>query len=224
MAALPATPSGVLRFDFRFTVGANLNVNTSLRFAYTGGPPTQAQMATMATSARTAFGTNMASLLWASYSLNEVWVRDLANPATPVGVDATAVPGTSVASKALPASACVVIGYKLARSYRGGHPRGYWPLGTDNNLTVPGSWDSNFITGVNTGINALIAAIVAAGAGCTITHQVNVSYYAGETQYTRSNGKIGYRATPRGTPQIDQITSVQANAKVGSQRRRLKHA
>lgn len=224
MPGLPNVP-GVIRVDHRFTVGNDQNVNSSLRFKYTGGPPTTAQLNALAASINAAFNTNMLALLATGNTLNEVWVQDLADMTKPIGVDATVRTGS--AGGALPASICMVTGYKIARRYRGGHPRGYWPFGWAGSPTNGvANWAGTFVTQVQNAINAYITAIKAlTSGGIVITGQASVGYYGGApVSYTRPNGQTAYRPALLGTPHVDDVFQIVANTRMGSQRRRLRKA
>lgn len=223
MAGLPNVP-GVIKVALRFTVGADQNVTTSLHFRYTGGPPSQANLNTIAQSVHDAFGTNLGAYLHTSIALNQVTVQDLADMTKPVGLWAGSTAGTATGT-ALPASIAAVAKYTIARRYRGGHPRGYWPLGTQNGVADAGHWLASTMTALTGVFNTFITAVKAAGAGITIGNQCSVSYYTQGPAYTLPSGKTRHASTLRtGSIPVDDVTIVSFNTRMGSQRRRLKKA
>jgi hypothetical protein len=181
-------------------------------------------MSSIATTVRTNFGTNLAQFLNSTASLNEVWVQDLANPTTPVGVDSTAVPGTETNPGQLPASVAVVAQYHINRRYRGGHPRGYWPLFGGQNLATAGQWKATDMASLTTSLNAHITAIKAITAGVTVGNQCAVSYYAPGAWVNAANSKPKWLAPYRNPPLVDDVSQVTINPKPGSQRRRVRKA
>lgn len=224
MPGLPATPSGVIAVDHRFTIGADTNVNTKLHFRYTGGPPAQTDLNALATSVGTSFSSHLATWFAPGVVLNEVWIADLANPANPIGIASPNVAGTLTTQTQLPASICVVAAYHIARRYRGGHPRGYWPAFGNANQQGLGTWQTASINSFVTALQAHIAAISALTQTIAVGAQCSVSYYSGSTPETTASGKTKYKATPRATPLIDTVSAVSASTRMGSQRRRLKKA
>lgn len=225
MAPLPATATGVLAIIYRFTVGNDQNVTTKLHFRYTSAAPTTAAMTAFATAVRTDFTTNVKPYLQSQLSLNQVTALDLANPTTPPGVDTTAVPG-SRNSGVLPAGTALVAGYPIARRYRGGHPRGYWPLMGASDLADSGHWNGTTLTGVTTAITNHINAVKGLTAGgLALGNQCSVSYYSGGRWVAGTgSGKPKWLPTLRTPPSVDDVIQVRVNNKPGSQRRRLKKA
>lgn len=225
MAPLPATATGVLAIIHRFTVGGDQNVTTKLHFRYTGGPPSTAQMTALAADVKAAFTTALAAQLSSNITLNTVTVLDLANPVTPPGTWSGTQAGSRTGTS-LPASVAVVTSYHIARRYRGGHPRGYWPLLAAADLASPGAFNTAGISSLQTSMGSYITAVKAlTSGGVTIGNQCNVSYYSGGSWTTPTGGsKPRWRPTLRTPPTVDDITSVLVNVKPGSQRRRMRKA
>jgi hypothetical protein len=203
MPALPAA-AGVVRTALSgTTTGAGVWL-TRFYTHYSGTPPTNAQLATYDAAIGTAWGTNIKPLQNAALALVQIASEDLTSATGAVDTTASAQTGTRAGS-ALPSSAAAVISYVIARRYRGGHPRGYWPLGADSDLNSETQWTAAFVASLNTGLANFFTAVAAAGwtgAG-TLTH-VNVSYYSGFTVITQ-----------------DLVTGVSAKLSIGTQRRRL---
>jgi hypothetical protein len=221
MAALPDA-SGVVRVTLQLGMGGQPNNITRFFIHYTGTAPSTSDLNTFATAIRTAFGTNLKSLMTTAYQLTSVTALDLSTTSSPVGSDSTAVSGTRAGAN-IPASAAVVTSYKIARRYRGGHPRGYWPFGVTTDLGTEQQWGSSFTGSVKTGIDAFYTAVLAAGwsgAG-TITH-VNVSYFHGShVVIDPVTGRATNVPDQRGTPVVDNVTSVLVPLNIGTQRRRI---
>ena len=188
---------------------------------YSGTAPVNADLATMASTVFTAWGTNLKSLMDTGGALIEVDIIDLSSSTGAGGSSTGSTSGTRGASF-IGASSCLVASYKIARRFRGGHARGYWPFGIQTDLNDRNTWKSTFTSAAKTGLDAFFTAVAAAGWGAagTLTH-ISVSYYSGFTVVTNP---ITHRArnvpTLRGTPLRDDVQTVVANAQVGSQRRR----
>jgi hypothetical protein len=124
------------------------------------------------------------------------------------------------------AGVALVIRKKIARRYRGGHPRIYIPGTPQGWLTTANQWDSTqlgtLVGNYTTFINACIANTNPAAIGA-ITH-INISYYSGFTNHTYPSGRVKAIPTPRATPLVDAIIGVVGNPKPASQRRRNEQA
>ena len=220
MPPLPPVP-GVLKADVHFSVGSDLAALIRLKFTYTGGPPTSAQMNSLATSVRTAWTNRLQNLTGTNINLTSVVTQDLASNTGAQGVDSTVVAGT-YAGSVLPAGTAVLINHSIARRYRGGKPRTYLPAGSAAALSGPSNWTATFQNGVTANFNLWMGDIVAtAGIGITVQAHVNVSYFTGYTLGPAQPG--GFRKkipSLRGAPLVDIITTSNANSKPGSQRRR----
>lgn len=115
-----------------------------------------------------------------------------------------------------PSSAAVVASWEIARRYRGGHPRSYFPWGTAGTYESGSAklWDTSFIADCLTKIEDWEAAWQPTTVGATVFEQlVNVSYYD-----RNLFPDPPYRRT---TPLVDPITSVVVKQRICSQRRRL---
>lgn len=223
MAPLPDVPN-VLRVAFVHTLGTNPNVVTRMFIHFTGSAPTTAQLNTFCTACATAWNSNMASLADADVTLTEVTAIDLTSPTAAEGSATVSHAGTRSAG-ALPADIAVVVAYEILRRYRGGHARGYWPMGGETDLSGERVWGASFLTAMETGITALVAAIVAAGwSGAGTLAQYNVGYYSGFSVVTNP---LTHRArnvpTLLTVPHADPVTSTIVRPTIGSQRKRLRH-
>jgi hypothetical protein len=220
MPALPAV-SKVIRTALRFnSTDADSDIISRFFTSYSGSAPTDAELVAWCTAVAGNFATNCAGLYPSVLQLVEVSAEDLTSATSAVG-DYTAAAAGSRSGAPLSAGAAMVISYKIARRYRGGHPRGYWPFGTAADLTTQDEWGSTFLTDALSDFNAFGDANVTSGwSGAGTLAGVNVSYYEGFTNHTYPSGRVRAIPTLRGTPVIDPIIANSINPKVGSQRRR----
>jgi hypothetical protein len=188
---------------------------------YTGTAPVNADLASFDTAIDTAFNTNLKPLMNGDKTALQIESVDLTSPTAAVDIKSISRVGTR-AGGVLPAQICVVQSYGIARRYRGGHPRGYWPFGSDSDLSVDDIWIAGSVTAFDNGLDAFFTAVAAAGwAGAgTLTH-VNVSYFAGFTVVVSpTTGRARNVPTLRGSPVVDPVTSTTVRASIGTQRRR----
>jgi hypothetical protein len=213
--------SKVVRVALGFNLGDGTPALTRFFVRYSGTAPTNADLATFDAAIATAYGTNLKSLADTGQIMNEVSSQDLSTATAGVDDSTVSVAGTRGASF-IGASSALVASYRIARRYRGGHPRGYWPFGIQTDLNDRNTWKSTFITAANTGLTAFFTAVNAAGwSGAGTLDHVNVSFYSGFTVVTNPiTGRARNVPTLRGTPLIDAVTATFAQSSVGSQRRR----
>lgn len=220
---MPPLPNvaNVIRVTLKIAPGATPLVQSRFFIKYTGTAPLNADLGTFNTAVSTAFGTNLKSLLDTGSVLEEVDSEDLTSNTAAVAATVVSVSGTRAGGE-IPAEAAAVTSYAIARRYRGGHPRGYWPFGVTTDLASRRVWTGPFISAVNTGMAAFMTAVKAAGwTGAGVLSQVNVSYYQGFTVVTNP---ITHRArnvpSLRAVPVVDTVNSIVCQGRVGSQRRR----
>lgn len=223
MPALPPAPN-VIKIEFEYSPGGTLRAGNRIYMAYTGGPPTAANLNTLSSDVSTLFGTDLASLLNEAYGLSEVQCTDLTSDSAAQGLWTGNVPGTrSNGGVNIPISTCVLQNFVIARRYRGGKPKTYWPFGVDSDLTSSAAWSTDLQTAVAAGWTSFLAALIAeTGIGCTLTDHVNVSYYSG---FASVENPVTHRwrniPTPRvGDAVVDIITGNAVRLEIGSQRRR----
>jgi hypothetical protein len=212
-----------MKLRLEWTLEGDLTSATSLFLSYTGGVPSASDMTTLVGDARTFADATLLSLLSASYSLNIVELIDLSSASGHVGSEATSHAGTR-SGAILPVSTSALVNYGIARRYRGGRPRSYFPFGVDGDLLNNQQWASAFVTAVNAGVNGLIADLSGISSGSTtISQHVNVSYFEGFTNVSYGvPTKFRRTPTPRVSPLVDPITSVATSQLLGSQRRRTR--
>lgn len=212
---------GVVRVTLGWEAGTDLTIGTNLHFRYTGGPPSEADAASLAATLSAAVVTDLLPVLGNTNDMSGVRVTDLHSLS---GGDATYAhtSGGGLAGGSLPVGVCALVNYKIARRYRGGKPRSYFPFGTDASLENERQWSAGFAAAVNAAIAAFWASANGATAGTTVlSTPCNVSYFTGSTAYVTSGGKTKYRPTPRPDgPVVDDITAAGLNTIISSQRKR----
>jgi len=221
MVALKPVP-GVVKFRFYHHVGSDTDISSHLYYR-TGQAPTQAQAQSAADAAHTAYVTNCIGLLHNLSSLVSVTCTDLSDPAGPVGSNVTGAAGTRAQGE-VPANAVALLNIHVARRYRGGKPRVYWPWGAAPDIQTPQTWSTTFVTACNTALAALDQAIHdnlvtwAPSAGIC-----SVSYFTGRQWIPDHLGNYHRIPTPRDTPLIETVQGALAiNTIIGSQRGRLR--
>lgn len=220
MPALPSVPN-VLRAQVLWDVGTDTDVSTGMFFRYSGGPVTL----TIATSLAQAVANAWAQFEtppWSSdVTLAGAKVTDLSSPTGGEGTSSADQPGGD-ASGGLAGGTCTVVGFHIARRYRGGKPRVYLPWGSKDNLNGPNAWAAAYVTQVTTYVTEILSQVVGSTAGgVTITDHVNVSYYEGTRVVTSpTTGRARNVPILRTTPLVDDIAGFTVLAYPGSQRRR----
>jgi hypothetical protein len=221
MPPLPNYP-GVLKIVTQFSRSADTNIGTALHFLYSGTPPSDATCNTMATSISGFAIAQLVPLLDGDSGLHGIEVTDLSSPTAGHGLNAT-TSGGSRSGGVMPAATCALQSMKIARRYRGGKPRAYWPFGTATDLSNNQNWSGTALTDFAANLTAYIGGIIGlTTSGCVIGEQVSISYYSGFTAVvnpvtgrTRDVPKVRTAAI---TP--DPIVSWAILTQVASQRRR----
>jgi hypothetical protein len=221
MPALPAVPN-VLQVKFRHTLGSDLDCLVRLFFSYTGTAPSNSVCATLASDFGGAWNSHLKALCSADVTLNDMTVTDLTSATAGKGQTTESIVGTR-SGTAFSANTAVLVNYGIARRYRGGRPRSYWPFFVDSDLGDPQTWVGGSVTAAQTAYDAFITACDAISeSGTVIANHVNVSYYHGFAESTNPiTGRTRDIPTPRASAIIDTITSSNVSEKPASQRRRL---
>jgi hypothetical protein len=177
---LPDYPE-VLKVRTLFTIGADSSVSTTLHFAYSGPAPTDGVCTALSDDILSFAIAQLPSVLSNQNTIDAVSVQDLTSPTAGYGETTGVTDGTETGAP-LPAATCVLASAHIARRYRGGKPRNYWPLGTATDLLNPSAWESASVTAFDTQIAAYINSIVGhSESGTTIGAWVSISYYEGFT-------------------------------------------
>lgn len=219
---MPLPPAGnVVRLRHLFNFGNPQPVGFRIFMAYTGGPPTNANLVTLASQADVKFNASLASLMATGIQLVTIIADDLSVASGATGTWTGSSAGTRTGTIPTDSTAALVeLG--IARRYRGGKPKVFTPFGVAADLSNPNAWSSAFQSALVTGWNSYITGLAAiTGIGITLTTQQNVSYFKG-SQANPNPSKWAKKNVPllRGTPVLDPIVSVGVRLTPGVQRRR----
>lgn len=188
--------------------------------SYSGSAPSGADCTTLAGDVFGAFATHCQGLISTATEAQECDVLDIASHAGFSGQNTGAFFGTR-SGTALPAQVATNVEYGIARRYRGGKPRAYWPFGVDGDMLDVAHWASAFVDNVNLAVAAMFTEIQALSVGSmgTLKH-VNLSYYSGFTNHTNTSGRERAVPTYRPVALHDDITGYFTKPLLSSQRRR----
>lgn len=195
--------------------GGLTNWVNKLYVHYTGAAPIALDLENYAEALMGEWVSVMTPLQSNETNIVDIEVTDLASDMGAVGIYTLPTTGT-LAGGRIPASTAVLINYKLARHYRGGHPRTYLCVGDDTKLEDAATWESAFITAVLSAWNGIQGALIIGSGSFNPGEQVNVSYFGPPTL-------VGGGSTPRVTPQVDEIlvSNTSASQRLANQRRRI---
>jgi hypothetical protein len=210
----------VIRVDLFQSLGPNVRIRDRIFFQYAGAGATVSDEAILAATIANAWATNLSPLVNVNHSLFAVQITDLTSLTGAQSLTTVSKAGTNAGSS-VPLGAAAIVKFRIARRYRGGHPRFYLVGVAATSLQTQSTWTTAFQSSLATGFGAFITASeatppVSIGA---LTH-VNVSYFFGFTNKTFPSMRIHPVPTLRGTPLVDPVVSYSANPIVGSQRRR----
>lgn len=220
MPALPSV-SKVLDISYNFDYSEDPMAKCRQFFQYTGGPATSADLATLASSIQSSYGTNLKSLAHQNVSLTSVTITDLSSPTAARGEWSGSIVGTKT-GHSLPASAATLQSLHISRRYRGGHPRTYWPFGESEDLTDDQKWQSSYVTGVTTALTDHFNDwSTDLPPSVSTVSPVNVSYYNGFTVHDGTTGRARNVSTPRSSPIVDAIIGFAVQQGLAQVRKRL---
>jgi hypothetical protein len=220
MASLPAA-GAVIRIRHLFDTGGPQPIGVHCYQAYTGSAPDSAQLIALATAVYPHMTADLDSLATTGLNFAGVQCNDLSVSPSSVGEFDFVTAGARAG--AIPTiDTCLTTRWVIARAYRGGKPKSFWPFGIVADLANPSTWDStitgDFLTqwAIYQGhLNGLTAG------GVTLQEQVSVSYFKGLTARIKpSTGRTYYVGTPRAVPLVEPVIGVIPDTRIGSQRRR----
>lgn len=212
------------RMVYKDTDGFEAGVRFYL--GYAAGPPTAADCVTLAGDIVAAWQTHIAPVTTNEWNVSEVDVLDLSSLSGHSGQAGPSTSGT-VGTDSVVSSVCMNVEFDIARRYRGGKPRVYWPGPPSAGLSDNSHWNSGTITSYNTATSAFFAeleALTITSFG-TLTH-VSIPFYKGYNKILISDGGkwrgpgFKYPPEPNPSPVFDVVEGYSAKAVVGSQKRR----
>jgi hypothetical protein len=188
---------------------------------YSGSAPTATDIGNLAGAIGGEWVQYIAPLCGLNIVLQQVVCTDLSSASAAQGASATTHAGTR-AGASLTANDCGLMNLHVARRYRGGKPRQYWPIGVVTDVADPQHWTAAFQTAAYGGIyNFLGALIPLTWPGGQMGGSVNVSYYEGFTVVTSpTTGRARNVPTPRAVPLVDNVSTLSFSSRIATQRRR----
>lgn len=222
MPALPPVP-GVLKVEHDFGIGEDINAKVRQFWKYASSPPSVAEVTAVATAIAAAASGDIAGLFDSTRKYIQTVITDLSSSTGAQGHSGIVnTPGTR-SGAALPGDTCALQSQPIARRFRGGHSRLYWPFGTGTDMTDDQTWNNTFITAVITGLEAFEghASSSMIANGITAPAVVAVSFYEGFTVHTGVTGRARNVSTPRAAPVVDVRSTFLIHAGIATQRRRM---
>lgn len=220
MTTVPLPDVPCVRCRMVYTLADGTLAGSRFYLSYSGSAPSGANCTTLAGDINSAWGSHILGLVNVDVSLTEVDVLDIATDSGLSGQNTTLVTGTR-SGTAMPIQTAMDVEFGIARRYRGGKPRMYWPPGVTSDIDTTSMWSSAFVSSWTTDVEAFFSEIegLSIGSMGTLQH-VNLSYYQGFQNFTTPSGRE--RAVPkyRTTALHDNITGYFPKQLMGSQRRR----
>jgi hypothetical protein len=215
---LPSIPCLRVRLDY--TQQDTYKAGSRFYLSYGGAAPTAGNCATLASDIATAWSANIASQIVETFALTEVDVLDIASLTGASGQWTGSEAGT-LTGGFLPSQVATNVEFDIARRYRGGKPRMYFPPPDASKTLDAGHYSAAFVTAMNTQVADFFTAIEALSIGAVgaLAH-VNVSYYKGFTNITNSSGRERAVPTYRDTALVEAVNGYSTKGTMGSQRRR----
>lgn len=212
----------MIGFRLIHAIADDESTGSTFRIAYTGGPPSSADLAALAGDVVTAWGDNLQSFLSSEGLLVEVQARDLANPSTTIGNSVAGTDGTRSGSITDIARSAVQF-FRPDRTFRGSRPKLFLPYGVDGDVTGGWTWSTGFVTDLQIALNAFYAALDGQVSGSThLGLPVCVSYSHGFTVVTSgTTGRARNVPTPRDPPLVTASLGIEVTPRIGTQRRRI---
>lgn len=214
----------MLRVDWSFSVEDDGAAMVRQFWLYSGTAPTGATCVSLAQALQNAWIAHMTPQSGTNGGSNGVTVQDISSSTGADGQYGVFTAGTG-RSGSVPRSCAALVNYAIARRYRGGKPRSYFPIAAGGDINTTGDFLPGSVSAWDTAYAAFTTAAEAISvSGTSIVGQRNVSYFSGYTLGPAQPG--GYRkkvpTLRAGGPQVDPITSASFSTKPGSQRRRTR--
>lgn len=171
--------------------------------------PTQANLDTWLAAIRVAYGNNIMPLAGSSVTAR-LFHATFFSPGggTVLSDNTNTLTGTGGTDSSTPASASVVLSWRIPSYYRGGKPRTYVPGLAASQLTDPNTIASTFVTTAKTNAEGFRTACNAASAG-------NITGTSmGTVHFRRGNVELS-------PPTFEAYSGSTVHSRIGSQRSRL---
>lgn len=218
LVPLPDTPCVRCRFVWHTAEGTELS--TRLFLSYTGGPPSGADLTSLADVIETVYTAHLLTLVSSQITLIEIDLLDLASYSGNSGAWVGAAAG-SRAGGSPPIQVAFNLQYLIGRRYRGGKPKGYWPFGTVTDLATLASWSDALVAAVDSQFATFIADVVAESeASIALAAHINLSYKHLFDNVTNSSGREHAIPRYKATASHDLVVGYKGHTELTSQRRR----
>jgi hypothetical protein len=204
---LPLVPL-VVKLSYTFSYGSDATVMTHLYWQGGAGSPTTTDLTAFANLAKTSYETYGVASQTNQVTLRKIHAVYLGDT-TGASVDVTTADTGSRSGGPLAANVAVLVNLKIARRYRGGHPRIYLPWGSATDILDPQHWTSGALSQFQTSINSIVTQLQGfSGSSFATPTLCSVSYY--------------HNKALRTTPVVDSVSATPVSSTPGSQRRRLR--
>lgn len=220
MTTVPNPASPCLRIRLIYTQADGFEGGSRFYLSYTGSAPTGAACVSIATGVANAWNTDIAGLVNVDWTLTGVDVIDITTSSGASGVVTVSHPGTRGGTP-LPAQVSTNVEFNIARRYRGGKPRMFFPPPDTADTLNPSTFNSTFVSGMNGAVGSFFADVVTNSTPYVGSPEiVLLSYYHGFTNITNSSGRTRAVPTYKSTATLDFVESYSTKARMGSQKRR----
>lgn len=223
MTPVPLPESPCLRTALDYTDADGNKSGSRFFLGYAGaGPPTGADCTTLAGDVAAAWATHIAPQIGPGIRLTEVDVLDIATDVGLSGQWHGDNAGTLGGAVAVPIQIAVNVEFGLARRYRGGKPRMYFPPPTTDAFAALNRWKDTYVTAMNAAVLAFFGQVTAVALGSIgALNHVSISYHHGETlPATVAGERQAAHETLRAAGKVDQITGYFTKSGMSSQKRR----
>lgn len=184
----------------------------------------QAQLDTFRDQFEAAYKNNLLSHQANSVVVTQCIVTDLTTSSSLTSAKLNYNDAGGGGASASSADDAIVIGWRIARRYRGGHPRSYLPGPLSGQYADTQHFAGGYVTSLSTDAAGFIAAVNALVLNGGTIQLVNVSYFKGFTNVTKPSGRQVSRPSLRPTPVVDIITAAHVDRRICGQSRRLGRA
>lgn len=223
MADVPLPDRPCVRCRLIWKASTNNFSGTRFYLRYTGTPPDGPTCSAFATTIASAAASAFSGHTHNSIAINEVDVLDITTTTGASGQAGSGVVGT-LGNPPLPLSTAFNCEYGIAQRYRGGKPRGYFPLGDSGSLVDAAHWSETNRKTFETAVATFFDDVqTGAPTSMSTVQHTNVSFYDGINKNSPPWRGEGYAYPPAYRPVAltFDITGYFGKALLGSQKRRL---
>lgn len=214
---LPPVPVLQCRLDYASSVE---KMGSRFYLQYAGTPPTGAQCVTVANGIEAAWLARMQHDFASDIALKEVDVIDISSYSGASGQWTGSTAGGATPPSA-PWQCSINCEFLIARRYRGGKPRMFWPAGLAADQADGSHWTTGYAAQVQADTVLFFSDILAiSGAGITITHHINLGRYQGFTNVAVPGKRTKVEPNYLTPPNVDIVQGYSVKTVIGSQRRR----